>query len=381
MKKSCVFLLAMAVIMLSASCRTTACVKEKEVSESKKLRVGFYVDDGSRGGGVLKLARLIKYSPQFELILLDGKDLRDGKLSGVDLLLMPGGSSQKQYEAMQEEGAKAVRDFVSAGGSYFGVCAGFHCAMNRPERIKLLPYGRSGSAGNQGPAAIEISEEGAKLLGVKPGWILGYYSMGPISFKEKDWANSSAKTLAVYKNVITQVHMPTNKMFNAPAIIYGNHGKGKVVATSFHPEVFKGTHNIVFGCIKLVTGVKGKPVFPVKNRRPVRVGFYAANLRGKEYAPIWLALDSHADIGAVTITTRDIDTGELDDVDAFVIPPGNGDVIKSALKARSYGLKNFMDRGGVIISRSKEISDVIKHKNVIIVPEGKCFVPYVLQVR
>ena len=120
MKKFTVLVMMAAVVMFSASCRTAACAGENRSLESKKLRVGFYVDDGSRGGGVLKLARLIAHTPQFELILMDGKDLRDGKLSGVDMLLMPGGSSQKQYESMQETGAKAVRDFVSSGGAYFG---------------------------------------------------------------------------------------------------------------------------------------------------------------------------------------------------------------------------------------------------------------------
>ena len=385
MKRVLMFLMAFTIVLLSVSCRSGLCADNKcpaqKSEKTAKLRVGFYVDSGSQGGGVLKLARLVNYSPEFELVLLDGKDLREGKLSRVDMLLMPGGSSQKQYRSMQESGAKAVRDFVSGGGAYFGVCAGFHCAMNRPERIKLLPFGRQGGAGFQGITSIEISKEGAELLGVAPGRILGYYSYGPISFQEKDWINSSAKTLAVYKSISTQPGQSTNKMFNAPAIIYGNHGKGKVIATSFHPEGYKMTSDLVFKCINLVTGVKGTPVFPPKNRRPVRVAFYAAALRGKEYVPIWLALDRHADIGTVTIATRDIDTGALDNADVLVIPPGNADVIKRPLQERRAALKEFMDRGGYIVSRYAETAGVIKHKNVIIVPEEKCFVPSVLQVR
>ena len=378
MRKSNILKRIFTIFILAVLCSTAVCAGEK-VRPAKKLRVGFYVDAGSQGGGVLKLARLISYTPQFELILLDGKDLRDGKLSEIDLLLVPGGSSQMQYQTMQESGAQAVRDFVSAGGSYFGVCAGFHCAMNRPERIKLLPYGRKGSAGYQGPAAVEISEEGAKLLGVSPGRILGYYSLGPISIQEKDWQNSSAKTLALFKNSSTQPMEPTNKMFNSPAIIFGNHGKGKVVATSFHPEVYKNTNNIVFGCINLVTGVKGKPVFPRKNRRPVRAAFYAASLCGKEYVPVWLDLDRHADISAVTVTSRDIDTGALDNADVLVIPPGNEELVIKQFKNRRYLLKPFIDRGGVVLTRSKDIAGIIKHKNMVVVPEGKSFVPYVLQ--
>ena len=380
MKKTLLASLVMLSVLFMASCCTVK-VQAQPEQVQKKLKVGFYIDDGSRSGGVLRLGRLIGHTPQFELVLLDGKDLRDGKLANVDMLLIPGGSSQKQYEAMQESGAQAVRDFVSKGGAYFGVCAGFHCAMNCPERIKLLPFKHKSGSGHQGNAAVEISAEGAKLLGVKKGIIYGRYSKGPIAIKENDWPHSSAKTLAVYKSTITKAGVETNGMFNASAIIYGNHGKGKVVATSFHPESYNSTSDIVFGCINLVTGVRGKMVLPVKNRRPVRTLFYATSLRGKAYMPIFLALDRNADIDVVPGIGSDIDAGALEHADVLVIPPGNGKVIRSGLLSRKALLKNFMDRGGVIISRQAEFKDIIDHKNVVIVPEGKCFVPYALQAR
>ena len=367
------------IILLFAISIVLSAEQKKESPSEKKLKVGFYVDEGSRGGGVPKIARLLEFSPQLELVMLDGKDLREGALSKLDLLVMPGGSSQKQYESMQEAGAQAIRDFVSAGGSYLGVCAGFHCAMNRPQRVKLLPYGKEGSAGYQGPASVDVSAEGAKLLGIPAQRYLCHYSMGPISFKENDWEHSKAQTLAVYKSTITKGGEKTNKMFNAPAIIYGNHGKGKVVATSFHPEVFQGTYPIFFGCLKLVTGVAAKPVFPAKNFRPVRVGFYAASLRGKKYLPVWFALDKHADIDAMTVTTRELDTGLLNHRDILVIPPGNADVIRVPLKKRAWLLKCFMDQGGYILC-TDEIKDVISHKNVVVVPENECFAKYVIKV-
>ena len=367
-------------LLVLTTANITYCAAQ-EPKKQKKLKIGMFIDNGSRGGGVLRLARLVGFTPQFELILLDGKDLREGKLSQIDMLLVPGGDSLLQYKAMQETGAQAVRDFVSAGGAYFGVCAGFHCAMNRPERIKLLPYGRLGSAGYQGRVAVEISEEGAKLLGVPKGMTFGYYSLGPISVKEKDWANSSARTLAVYKSASTQPGLATSKMFNSPAIIYGNHGKGNVVATSFHPESYKTTHNIVFGCINLVTGVKGKPVYPAKNRRPLRTAFLAGTVYGKQYIPIWLDLNRHADIDAVPVASNDLDAGALDHTDILVIPPGNAEVTRTFWKKRSYYLRHFMDKGGIVLSKQDDIKGVINHKNLVIVPDDNSFVACALQVR
>ena len=92
----------------------------------KKIRTGFYIDKGSRGGGVLLLARLLHYSPQIDMTLLNGEDLRKGKLKGLDMIVMPGGSSQLQMGSMGKEGVKALQDFVRKGGAYVGICAGFH---------------------------------------------------------------------------------------------------------------------------------------------------------------------------------------------------------------------------------------------------------------
>ena len=131
-------------ISFLTACSTCAEVqKEKSCAvkaPEKRIKVGYYIDDGSRSGGVHHIARMLYYSPQFEVTLIDGKDLRDGKLDGLDLLVIPGGDSESQYRMMQESGAEAIRKFVRNGGAFYGVCAGFHCAINKPTRVRLLPY-------------------------------------------------------------------------------------------------------------------------------------------------------------------------------------------------------------------------------------------------
>ena len=60
-------------------------------------------------------------------------------------------------------------------------------------------------------------------------------------------------------------------MYDTPSMIYGEYGKGKVIAVSFHPESYSDTRKIWLGCVYAVTGVKAQAVYPVMNRRPVRV--------------------------------------------------------------------------------------------------------------
>ena len=52
-----------------------------------KIHVGLFLDKGCFGNGTLMWARLLANSPQLELTLLDGQDVRYGKLSEVQLLV------------------------------------------------------------------------------------------------------------------------------------------------------------------------------------------------------------------------------------------------------------------------------------------------------
>ncbi|MBO5765460.1 MAG: hypothetical protein J6S24_04180 [Lentisphaeria bacterium] len=75
-------------LLCGGVCRGSLSDKSK-VCPDKKLKTGFYVDDGSRGNGAFTWAQLLFYSLQLEVTLLDGKDIRDGKLDNLDLLVVP----------------------------------------------------------------------------------------------------------------------------------------------------------------------------------------------------------------------------------------------------------------------------------------------------
>ncbi len=267
-------LLVLPALLLAGS----ACVSQgkntlAEDNKTPRIKTGFYVDRGSRGSGVLHLARFLAYSPQLDLVLLDGEDLRAGRLKDVQLLVIPGGSSRLQCEAMKPEGMEAIRKFVADGGRYVGICAGFHCTLNRPERLRLLPFEYcEGAGGSQGNLAVDLSEKAGQLLGIKPGRYMVRYSRGPISRPGKQPGEGWGEVLGVYKSTVGPIGRPGGNFFGAPAMIHGGFGKGKVIATSFHPESQESTRCIVQGCIYAVTGVRPVPVYPKKNRRPLRVG-------------------------------------------------------------------------------------------------------------
>ena len=138
MKKIFCLLILCTVSLVFSGC-ATAPQKTETVPLPRKIKTGFFIDKGSRGGGVILLARLLKYSPQIDLTLLTGEDLRKGKLKELELVVMPGGSSHLQMKSMGPEGVEALREFIRQGGSYVGICVGFHITLNRPERARIFP--------------------------------------------------------------------------------------------------------------------------------------------------------------------------------------------------------------------------------------------------
>ena len=343
-------------------CAAAAPATQTAVQPAKTvIKTGLFVDRGSAGSGVVRLARILEFSPELELTLLVGKDLRDGKLKDLDLLVIPGGDSEQQYESMQESGAEAVRKFVAGGGSYFGVCAGFHCTLYKPRRIGLLPFTHmKGGYGHRAPLVIDISEKGRKLLDLPEKRYTVTYSQGPIAIPCEQPGTGWGEQLGVYVNSVSSLWRPKFNFAGTPSIIHGQYGKGKVIATSFHPEYRMNTHVIAFGCIGAVTGVKPKPVYPVKCWRPIRVGFNT-NALSREKIRQALDLEHQTDIDVNYDSFTD---GVLDHIDVLVITDGTEKVMDSFMKKNQALLTEFMDRGGKIIVTGSAAKSAPKHKNL-----------------
>ena len=69
---------------------------------------------------------------------------RNGKLDGLDILVMPGGGSKKQYNSMQEEGAEAIRRFVRGAGAFFREQAGAFLGQRAPQRRRTVARSSKG---------------------------------------------------------------------------------------------------------------------------------------------------------------------------------------------------------------------------------------------
>lgn len=357
-----------AIVMSAVSCRSTECIQPAKVKSP--LKIGLYVDSGSAGSGVFQWARLVAFSPQAELITLTGEDVRNGKLNNIDMFLMPGGHPGRQCGAMGADGAEKLKDFLKKGGSYVGSCAGLTCTLNDPPRLRLLPFERlRGTGGANGYLQIEILENGAKLMDVKPGTRIVTYASGPIpKAGKKPDPTSTGEVLALYNNTISYIGKPEGGFFRQPAQVYGTLGKGKIIATSYHPESMESTHDLALGCIYAVTGVKLTPEPPAKTPRPFRVGFFASAPLGHKPVKTMLALEMQPNLDVHYMKLRSLDEGLLNHLDIFVIPAGIvGDYQRYfTAPERVALLKKFMDKGGrIFIDKSCEnTAKMLKHSNL-----------------
>lgn len=364
-------LLALA-LFAGVSCSHCPAEKCAAAPEVKPLKIAYFVGEGGRGSGVIQLGRILSYLPGAQVTLLDGEDLRAGKLAGNDLLVIPGGSSATQYKTMQESGAEAIRQFIAGGGSYFGVCAGFHCALNRPERVRLLPYTWY-FGGNQMRATlmIEIPEKAAQRLDIPAGRYQVKYSRGPISKRCEQPGTGWAEELGVYRNAMP---WPKITFDGAPAILYGEYGKGKVVATSFHPEMLPTTWPIALGCIYAVTGCKLQPVLPAKDLDRVPVAYYTGGHAGKRWVAEALALDRQHDLDLVIPAS--LTDGTLDHVQIVICSRNDknayGKFFPNPLVAPL--IKQFLDRGGKLLISPEGKKSAPKHPNVIELDPDGCIV-------
>ena len=353
MKRIALLFCAVAVM---CGCSTTqpvdCCTKEKPAVSCPAvapLKVGVYADKGPGGIGAVEWFRLVKESPEMDLTLLDGADVRAGKLAGLDVLVMPGGSSMTEFDSLGTNGVAKMKEFMRAGGGYVGTCAGCCLLMDGPKkRARVFPWNSSGSEGDLFFPQFKLTPAGQKALGLGEGPHVIRYHGGPFMWpttnriedaKVEVWGTFNAE--ATFKGQLKK----EKKMYGSAAIIGGTYGKGRLFATSAHPEYFESTLPFVKAAFKYVTG--RDVTFPARTRRPhaLSVGFLAKGISGKKTAETALALAQVEDFDLVLIDKDGIFMRRMDNIDVLVVPSAAYKKDKKLAEATSA----FTARGGKVL--------------------------------
>ncbi len=372
-------ILGIAALSLLTSCASVQVVENNNppAYDGPKVKVGLFLDKGCRGNGAWQWARLLGHCPQLDLTFLDANDIRNGKLDGLQLLLCPGGSSKAQYDAMGSEGVQKVKLFIENGGSYIGVCAGSFNTMNREGRIGLLPYDYIPNASGQlADLAFDFDKESAKLLDIKPGrHIIRYHGGNIMKPTEPTAPMGEAKILAVFKSSVSPYGKAPFNYMDTPAVVLGQYGKGKVLASSCHPESYESTHDIALGYVLAVTGVKPVPFYPAKINRPLHIGWFSLACRGPRAAYELLALDNEAAFDVEIFNLHEINDGRMHHYDVIVMPDGLDSSYKNFMnnEFQKKQILDFLEHGGRIVASSNGGKYLPQHANIQVLPVGEPF--------
>ena len=293
-------------------------------SAAVPLKAALYVDDGCRGSGVVRWAEMLRDSPDVELKLVSGADIRDGALAGRDLLVMPGGHGGPQYKSLGDEGAAKLKAYVAGGGKYFGTCCGLAMALNEDElpfrRIKLLPFKRvSGPVRGGFVADVKFNARGLEFLALTNEHRNITYHNGPIVEPAEAVAlASNVEVLATMDCELSQHGPVVNGMYGTPAAVRANYGKGEVLAFNCHPEARADTRDIVVGGIRALTGrTIALPREEPRNGREA-VGFMSSEFGDKSVLGRYLDMKREGKVYVVPLTQDDVSSGRAATVDRII---------------------------------------------------------------
>ena len=244
-----------------------------------RVKAGFYCDKGSRGKNAVYWSKILSGSPDVDVAFLDGKDVRDGKLEGLDILVMPGGTGFGQYDSMLEEGAAKVREYLRAGGKYFGTCAGMSVLLNEEKRIAILPikrieghYLRGG-----GDLRVKFADKWVKDLSLTNDVYSIQFHDGPVPVPGKPIEGVELESVGISLNAIDQHGKMDarrrDSMAGTAAFVYATVDKGEVIACNCHPEARPVTRDILSGVFQRLTG--RRIVVPVFRQFPDKYQFKA----------------------------------------------------------------------------------------------------------
>ena len=352
MNRMLMAVLAMGLVLTGCTTRKMPVVDAEThaTPQEKPLKVGVYADRGPGGIGAVEWFRLVEESPDMQLTLLDGPAVRKGALDGLDILVMPGGSSKTEFDSLGTNGVAKMKDFIRKGGGYIGTCAGCCLLMDGPQkRANVFPWNSRGSEPDLFFPRFKLTDAGRTALGLTNQTVVMRYHGGPFMWpttnriegaKFELWGTFDAE--ATFKGALKK----QKGMYGAAAIVGGTYGKGRVFATSAHPEYFESTLPVVRGAFRYVSG--REVAFPARTRKPraLSVGFLATGISGVETAETALALTKEPDFDVVLIDKDGIFMRRLDNVDVLVVTSESAQKIPVI----SAAIRSFAARGGKVVA-------------------------------
>jgi hypothetical protein len=217
--------------------------------DDSRIAVAVYVGPGVFGAGPDALtANLASHPDQFIGRVIGPAEVKNGGLDQFDVVIFPGGSGSKQGAGIGEDGREEVREFISAGGGYLGICGGcFLACENFDWSLKILDARTKSSKWKRGVTDLELDfdDDAFASLGLTSPNAVVKYANGPVMEPAHSPDIPDFSTLAFFKTEVSENGTPKGIQVDSPAILTGPFGAGRVVGISPHPEQTESLKQII----------------------------------------------------------------------------------------------------------------------------------------
>jgi glutamine amidotransferase-like uncharacterized protein len=171
------------------------------------------------------------------------KSLED--LNGINVLLFPGGTHGYTY--FDHVNGDIIRSWVNSGHGYVGICAGAYAGVHQVDdnyiSYNVAPHVNAKAVYHEGLVTMNMTLDGANILGVSPGKYDMVHANGPVMY-----ANSEGSTtIATYDTILGVGYN------NWSGIIFDTYGSGKTILFGPHPESQPGYPDMLGNAIKYVS--------------------------------------------------------------------------------------------------------------------------------
>ena len=251
----------------------------KRVRREKPVKAVLYCGPGVGDAELFNFATILDDSPKYEVECQDGSKFASGSLKGKDFLLVAGGYSSQIYYALKPAN-QVLRDFLFAGGTYYGACAGSFVTLQVREGfqtgLNLVPFtARSSPYRGHSHPHVVFDDQAMREWGLDRASHEVLYWGGPEHEPGQAMEDTDVKVLARYACSAIDTYGGNNlPMKDWSAIIGGRLGNGKIVSTAVHPEEDETQFYLVYAGLRYLHGEQPAPQ-PINRRRgALTVGYY-----------------------------------------------------------------------------------------------------------
>jgi len=210
------------------------------LSQTNKIRVAIYNDDGGSLSGTTNIEQSLADTSIYNTARVMAADIRAGILQNFDIIVQPGGSGSGQATALETSGRDSIRKFVERGGGYLGICAGSYLVSSdyswslnilNAKVIDKAHWDRG-----IGWVKIGLSDYGKKFLDYAHDTISIEYRQGPLLGPNNYGSLPGYIQVGVFNTEVALNGAPSGVMIGTTALAQSVYGDGRVAAISPHPE-------------------------------------------------------------------------------------------------------------------------------------------------